>query len=70
MNEMHAVYPEYGFASHKGYPTALHRRRLAEHGPCPLHRRSFAPVGCLIDGTQDAAHGLESAPGVLPVLEL
>jgi ribonuclease HII len=44
MLEMHAVYPQYAFASHKGYATALHRRRLAEHGPCPLHRRSFAPV--------------------------
>ncbi len=50
MNRMHAEYPAYGFASHKGYPTPLHRRRLVEHGPCPLHRRSFAPVraGCLL----------------------
>ena len=50
MNRMHAEYPAYGFASHKGYPTPLHRRRLEEHGPCPLHRRSFAPVraGCLL----------------------
>jgi ribonuclease HII len=45
MNQMHAIYPEYAFASHKGYATALHRRLLIEHGPCPLHRRSFAPVG-------------------------
>ena len=44
MNEMHAVYPEYDFARHKGYATAFHRRMLAAHGPCPLHRRSFAPV--------------------------
>ena len=44
MERMHAVYPEYGFASHKGYATALHRRLLLQHGPCPLHRRSFAPV--------------------------
>jgi ribonuclease HII len=49
MNQMHAVYPEYAFASHKGYATALHRRQLALHGPCPLHRRSFAPVGTLLD---------------------
>lgn len=34
-------YPGYGFEIHKGYPTLLHRRRLAELGPCPLHRRSF-----------------------------
>ena len=45
MNQMHSVYPEYAFASHKGYATVLHRQLLAEHGPCPLHRRSFAPVG-------------------------
>ena len=37
-------YPQYGFAQHKGYPTASHRRALERHGPCPLHRRSFAPV--------------------------
>ncbi len=47
MNQMHAVYPEYAFASHKGYGTVLHRERLTLHGPCPLHRRSFAPVGAL-----------------------
>jgi ribonuclease HII len=45
MDQMHTIYPEYAFSSHKGYATALHRRRLAEHGPCPLHRRSFAPMG-------------------------
>ncbi len=45
MDRMHDVYPQYGFSSHKGYATVLHRRLLAEHGPCPLHRRSFAPVG-------------------------
>jgi ribonuclease HII len=49
MNQMHSIYPEYAFASHKGYATALHRRLLVEHGPCPLHRRSFAPVGLVLD---------------------
>jgi ribonuclease HII len=44
MNQMDAVYPAYEFASHKGYATAAHLRLLALHGPCPLHRRSFAPV--------------------------
>ena len=39
-----AVYPEYGFAGHKGYGSAKHLDALREHGPCPLHRRSFAPV--------------------------
>ncbi len=44
MVELDRLYPEYQFARHKGYPTALHRRLLAEHGVCPVHRRSFAPV--------------------------
>lgn len=44
MREVHEQYPQYGFAQHKGYPTPAHLRALAEHGPCPLHRRSFAPV--------------------------
>jgi ribonuclease HII len=44
MNQMHAVYPEYCFSDHKGYATEHHRRLLAQHGPCPLHRRSFEPV--------------------------
>lgn len=38
------VYPEYGFAGHKGYGAAKHLAALREHGPCPIHRRSFAPV--------------------------
>jgi len=38
------LYPAYGFATHKGYATERHRDALAEHGPCPLHRRTFAPV--------------------------
>jgi ribonuclease HII len=37
-------WPAYGFAAHAGYPTARHRAALAEHGPCPHHRRGFAPV--------------------------
>jgi ribonuclease HII len=37
-------YPEYGFGRHKGYPTLEHRDALLKHGPCPLHRRSFAGV--------------------------
>ena len=36
--------PHYSFARHKGYPTALHLEALATHGPCDLHRMSFAPV--------------------------
>lgn len=35
------LFPEYGFARHKGYGTAVHIQALKEHGPCPIHRRSF-----------------------------
>jgi ribonuclease HII len=38
------AYPHYGFAAHKGYGTALHRRMLRELGPCALHRMTFRPV--------------------------
>jgi ribonuclease HII len=38
------VYPVYGFANHKGYATPEHLAALAAFGPCPAHRRSFAPV--------------------------
>lgn len=44
MTELDEIYPEYGFARHKGYPTAAHRESLRRHGPCQEHRRSFAPV--------------------------
>jgi ribonuclease HII len=40
----HAEFPQYGFDSHKGYSTPEHLAALRAHGPCPLHRRSFAPV--------------------------
>ncbi len=44
MLELHKQYPAYGFDKHKGYPTKLHREVLNEIGPCPEHRRSYAPV--------------------------
>jgi ribonuclease HII len=44
---MHERYPGYEFARHKGYGTELHLARLRELGPCPEHRRSFAPVRAL-----------------------
>ena len=44
MERMDSLYPGYEFARHKGYGTEVHRERLREHGPCELHRRSFAPV--------------------------
>lgn len=46
--ELDAVHPGYGFATHKGYPTAEHLAALERLGPCPAHRRSFAPVKRLI----------------------
>ena len=48
MQGLHLEYPRYGFDRHKGYPTPEHLRKLEEHGPCPAHRRSFAPVRNLI----------------------
>jgi len=47
--EMHERYPQYGFAAHKGYPTAEHLLALRTHGPCAEHRRSFAPVRSVAD---------------------
>lgn len=41
---LHERYPEYGFDQHKGYPTRSHREILKKIGPCPEHRRSYAPV--------------------------
>ncbi len=49
MNHMDTLYPAYSFASHKGYGTPAHQRLLELHGPCPLHRRSFAPVRFMIE---------------------
>lgn len=42
--QLHEAYPAYGFATHKGYGTAQHLEALRRLGPCPAHRRSFAPV--------------------------
>ena len=44
MLELDRLYPQYGFAQHKGYPTKLHRQRLQKHGASPVHRRSCKPV--------------------------
>ncbi len=44
MREYHEIYPEYGFASHKGYGTKDHLERLRHYGPCPIHRTTFRPV--------------------------
>ena len=44
MREFCARFPHYCFSQHKGYGTELHLQKLHEHGPCPIHRRSFEPV--------------------------
>ena len=41
MDQIDEIYPQYGFAKHKGYGTALHVEMLKNYGPCPVHRRSF-----------------------------
>lgn len=41
MEEYDKLYPEYGFAKHKGYGTATHIKAIKEYGPCPIHRRTF-----------------------------
>ena len=48
MREMDVEFPQYGFAGHKGYITAVHTKALNEHGPCAQHRQSFANVAALI----------------------
>ncbi|MCP4646145.1 MAG: ribonuclease HII [bacterium] len=47
MLKAHKEYPEYGFNRHKGYGTPDHIRAIREHGPCPLHRMSFAPLSAM-----------------------
>ncbi len=50
MERLHVIYPGYGFDRHKGYPTTAHRTALVALGPCPAHRRSFAPVRAAMAG--------------------
>jgi ribonuclease HII len=56
---LHAAHPAYNFAGHKGYPTAEHLAALQQHGACPAHRRSYAPVRAVIEaagaGAPDSA---------------
>jgi len=52
MLQLHELYPQYGFAEHKGYPTAAHLTALREHGVSEVHRRSFRPVREALQYTQ------------------
>jgi ribonuclease HII len=48
MQALHTSYPQYGFEQHKGYPTPSHLQAIKEHGICPEHRLSYAPVRQII----------------------
>ena len=50
MRALHRQWPDYGFDEHKGYSTPAHLAALKRHGPCPQHRRSFAPVRHAMQG--------------------
>ena len=52
MASYHQAHPHYNFLSHKGYGTDEHLRHLASYGPCAIHRRTYAPVRELVDGTK------------------
>ncbi len=52
MREWDQVFPQYQLARHKGYPTPLHKAKLREYGPTPLHRRSYEPVRQAADGIE------------------
>ena len=64
MVEAEEEYPGYDFAKHKGYPTKDHFERLNELGPCPIHRRSFAPVARASLSTANYVHAFRTA-GIL-----
>ena len=58
MLSMHHLYPDYGFDRHKGYPTAYHLDRLKVLGPCPIHRKTFAPVRRAMVNPLSDLHGV------------
>lgn len=68
MAEYDRIYPHYRFLSHKGYGTGEHLQRLAAHGPCPIHRRTFAPVAAQIKQGGGAATGLSFTPATHTIL--
>jgi len=55
MLSLDSLFPKYGFAQHKGYPTVQHREALLQYGPCSAHRRSFGPVRRAIEAGCDYA---------------
>lgn len=65
MAALHEQWPQYGFATHKGYGTPAHLAALARHGPCPHHRRSFAPVRHSLDAYALRTDAATGSPGVV-----
>ena len=59
---LHAEFPHYGFAAHKGYGTPEHLEALLRHGACVHHRRSFSPVAAALARTANSANTHEVAP--------
>jgi len=51
MQSLHELYPQYGFAQHMGYPTEVHFAALKQHGACHEHRKTFAPVRAVLEGS-------------------
>jgi len=64
MAKQDTAYPGYGFASHVGYGTALHRKAIETHGVTPLHRKSFAPIAALLGN--EPVHAVPKVTGVAP----
>jgi len=66
MVALHQRFPDYGFAEHKGYSTPAHLSALARLGPCPEHRRSFAPVRAALspDLFAECANPQDATPGI------
>jgi len=68
MADLHAAYPLYDFATHKGYVTASHTEALEQHGPCPVHRRRFVNVRRVEGGAAEVPgavlgeNGLDDGP--------
>lgn len=54
MTDLARQYPPYGFEKHAGYPVPMHLAALSMHGPCPEHRRSFAPVKAVLESAKSA----------------
>ncbi len=64
MLELDKEYPQYGFAIHKGYGTPDHLAAIEQYGPCPIHRRTFAPVRNAIEPVQMDFFAVETAATV------